>query len=69
MTTAPLLLSVSRCAEILSVSHSTVRRLMERGVLPVVRVGHRVMVHVDSIDALLRQAPVPVTNAPDSPKS
>lgn len=69
MTTAPLLLSVSRCAEQLGVSHSTIRRLMKRGVLPVVRIGHRVMVHVDSIDALLRQAPVPDTDAPDSPKS
>lgn len=48
----PLLSSVSRSAKILAVSPDTIRRMIVRGDLPVVRIGSRVLVPTNALSAL-----------------
>ena len=47
-------LTVDQVAEMLQVNPLTVRRYIERGTLPAVRVGRRVRVHREAIQALLQ---------------
>lgn len=48
------LLTVAQVAELLQVNPLTVRRYIERGTLPAVRVGRRVRVHREAIEGLLQ---------------
>lgn len=47
------LLSIAMTAETMSVSKSTVRRLIQSGALKAVRVGDRVMIRPEAIDAYI----------------
>ncbi|MEQ8694524.1 MAG: helix-turn-helix domain-containing protein [Gammaproteobacteria bacterium] len=47
------LLTVAKTAELLSVSIKQVRRLIERNDLPHVRIGRRVLVHPDDLEAFI----------------
>lgn len=48
----PSYLSVAECAELLAVEHKTVRRLIERGELPALRVGRVLRIDPAALDAL-----------------
>lgn len=51
----PLLLDVHRTSERLGVSTSTVRNLIRREALPVVRVGRRVLVEAAAIERFVAE--------------
>lgn len=52
-------LSVAECAELLAVEHKTVRRLIERGELPALRVGRVLRIDPAALDALAYQPAPP----------
>lgn len=47
-------LSIAQCAALTSLSDRTVKRAIQDGRLPVSRVGRRVLVAVEDLDALVR---------------
>jgi excisionase family DNA binding protein len=51
--TLPQMLTVNEVAEILQISPRTVRRMIDDGRLPVVRIGRAVRVHPDTVAALM----------------
>jgi excisionase family DNA binding protein len=68
--TGKLLWSVSEVAQTLGISRSTVRRLVRRGQLPVVKIGDRPLFRPDDVEALLsrlREARPPVREVDDKP--
>jgi excisionase family DNA binding protein len=50
-------LTVAECAALLAVDHKTVRRLIERGELPALRVGRALRISPDDLSALAYQPP------------
>ena len=51
------LLNVSETAELLGVSGITVRRLIYRGELPIVKIGRRVLIRPDDLERLTTSGP------------
>ena len=54
-------LSVRECAELLAVDHKTVRRLIEAGTLPALRVGRAIRIAPDDLRALAIRPPSSAT--------
>ena len=62
--TGPPYLSVAECAALLAVDHKTIRRLIDRGQLPALRVGRVLRIDPADLEAL-RYRPGP--SEPSSP--
>jgi excisionase family DNA binding protein len=45
-------LTIAECADLLAVEHKTVRRLIDRGELPALRVGRLLRIDPDDLEAL-----------------
>jgi excisionase family DNA binding protein len=57
----PTLLTIKEICGLLRCSVPTVKRLLKRGELPVVRVGRRVLVRQEAVDAWIRAHETPAT--------
>lgn len=63
----PQLLTVIQCADALSVSHWTVRRLLKSGALPTVRIASRVLVKSSDLTSFIDQHRTVATDQPVAP--
>lgn len=63
----PILLNVAQCAQLLGISHWTVRRLLSTGKLPGVRIGSRVLVRASDIDNFIDQHTEIAADQPNPP--
>ncbi len=63
----PILLSVTQCAQLLGISHWTVRRLLASGRLSAVRIGTRVLVKASDIDKFIDQHSEIAADQPNPP--
>lgn len=54
-TIDPQLMTMNECAGMLNVSHWRVRDLIEKGRLPIVRLGRRVLIDRKDVDRLIEE--------------